>query len=189
MKDEGEGKDNNQDARDIYLLSRVEDGDIESFHELFKYYYPRVYRFILRINHRTELAEEGANDTLFEVWRKTGGFQKNSKVSTWIYGIAYYKALKSLRADSGFQEGIEAVEEMVDPANGPDKICEVHEMQTHIREALKTLSIAQRATLELAFFFEYTYSEIASIMDCNENTVKTRIFRAKKHLSQILGEK
>lgn len=192
MREGESGRNGDLDKEDLILIDHIAEGDDEAFRKLFERYYPMIYRFIIRINRSPELAEEAVDDTLFEVWKKAKKFRKSSKVSTWIYGIAYYKALKSLRGINDFQDDTK-LEGMPDPADSPEKIYEAREIQGHIHEALQTLSAEQRTAMELAFFNELPYSEIARIMGCDENTVKTRIFRAKKKLNHILigvtGEK
>ena len=176
------------DAADAKLLGRTAAGDADSFRALFDRYYPLAYRFILRITRRPELAEEAASDALFDVWRGAGRFRGSSKISTWILGIARHKALNALRAvkDDSWQE-LSAAEEAADPADGPAEVFEERDMRARIRRALETLAAPHRAALELAFFHGFSYSEIAQVLNCPENTVKTRVFHAKKKLGRVLS--
>lgn len=176
------------DAADAALLGRTAAGDANSFRSLFDRYYPIAYRFILKITRRPELAEEAASDALFDVWKGAGRFKGASKVSTWILGIARHKALNALRTvkDDAWED-ISAAEEEADPADGPAEILDERDRQGRIRRALETLATPHRAVLDLAFFHGLSYSEIAKVLDCPENTVKTRVFHAKKKLSKALS--
>lgn len=176
------------DAVDARLLGQTAAGDADSFRTLFDRYYPLAYRFILRITRRPELAEEAASDALFGVWRGAGRFRGASKISTWILGIARHKALNALRTikDNSWED-LSAVEEEADPADGPAEVLEERDRRGRIRRALSTLAAPHRAVLELAFFHGLSYSEIAQVLDCPENTVKTRVFHAKKKLGQALS--
>src|SRR5258707_10440612 len=89
-----------RDEGDRRLLARVAAGDREAFRELYIMYHRRLARFLTRLTRQYEIAEEVINDTLWAVWRKAGDFRGDSRVSTWIMGIAYRRALKSLRARS-----------------------------------------------------------------------------------------
>ena len=187
MKGRNQGKPD-QDAADASLLEKVAGGDLETFRTLFDRYYPRIYRFILQIVRRPELAEEATNDTLLEVWRGARRFRGESKVSTWIYGIAYHEALNALRGvRNSAHVDLEAAEGMPAPAGDPEEAAEAWQRQDRVRKALAELSAAHRTVLELAFFHGLAYAEIAQVLGCPENTVKTRIFHAKRRLGRMLA--
>ena len=97
------------------LIGRVATGDRRAFETLYRAYHPRLARFLQRMTRSTPLIEEIVNDTLLVVWRKAATFNGSSKVSTWIFAIAYRRACKSLQAldepvDAGIdeREGLEA---------------------------------------------------------------------------------
>jgi len=85
---------------DRRLLQKVAAGDREAFRELYVVYHRRLARFLVRLTRRYEVAEEIINDTLWVVWRKAGEFRGDSRISTWIMGIAYRRALKTLRCSN-----------------------------------------------------------------------------------------
>src|SRR5882757_2733361 len=95
-----------RDETDQQLLARVAAQDREAFRELYISYHRRLSRFLMRLTNRYEIAEEIINDTLWIVWRQAGSFRYESRVSTWILGIAYRRTLKALRhldPPAGFQ--------------------------------------------------------------------------------------
>lgn len=187
MNGDSEGKPTAVDASEHGLMRRTAAGDVEAFRRIFDRYYPLVYRLAHRITRRPELAEEAANDALFEVWRTAGRFRGESKVATWIYGISYFKALKTLHRRDDPVEDMETAEEEIDPADGPAEILEGRRLRGSVRSALGALTEAHRLVLEMSFFHGLTYAEIGRILGCPENTVKTRIFHAKKKLSRLLA--
>jgi len=87
-----------RDESDRVLLDRVVAGDRDAFRDLYIAYHRRLARFLTRLTRRYELAEEIINDTMWVVWRRAGKFRGDSRVSTWIIGIAYRRALKSLKS-------------------------------------------------------------------------------------------
>src|SRR3979490_3454412 len=84
-------------AREVDLMARIADGDRKAFEELYNLYHRRMARFLTRLTHRYEVAEEVINDTFWVVWRKARDFRGDSQPSTWILGIAYRKARNAPR--------------------------------------------------------------------------------------------
>ena len=159
------------------LLRRIAEGDEWALERLYTDYHPRLARFILRVTRDVDLAREIINDVFMVIWRSAGRFRGDSSVSTWILGIAYRKALKS----SGRYRPAPA------PLGGADSAeVEQHSRRLDIDSSLARLSREQRATVELAYYFGYSYREIAEIMRCPENTVKTRMFHARRALRSLL---
>src|SRR5271165_7540794 len=79
------------------LISRIAGGELRAFEDLYRIYHPRLTRFLANMLRRRELVEEVLNDTMLVVWRRADSFNGTSKVSTWVFAIAYRKALKALR--------------------------------------------------------------------------------------------
>src|SRR5205814_1785261 len=108
-------------------------------------YYRRLSRFLLRVVRRHDIAEEIINDTMFTVWRKAGNFRGESRVSTWVLGIAYRQALKAL--EHHVTRGRKAVMISIDQeANdlGDDAGADQRELRQWIDRGLEALPPAQR---------------------------------------------
>ena len=169
--------------RDHQLLARVAARDPEAFKQLYHIYHRRLTRFLMRLTRRPEVAEEIINDTLWVVWRKAPEFRRGSLVSTWIFGIAYRRGLKTLQRQQP---------RTVDPADeaeavARDDIQPARERADWLERALAQLPLNQRAALELAYYVGYSCEEIAQIMDCPVNTVKTRMHKARQRMKTLLG--
>lgn len=177
-----------EDARHVELLERVRAGDTGAFETLYKLYYARLFRFLHRVTQQAELAEEAFNETMLVVWEKPDGFDRSSKVSTWIFGIGYRKALKA-RAKWGPSVAHAPLEDMADflPDRTPTGV-DRFVLENALSHALAALPQEQRAVVELTAFHGLAYQEIAQILDCPENTVKTRMFHARKKLQPLLRE-
>ncbi len=103
------------DARERELLACVALRDRQAFEELYVLYHRPLARFLMRLALRYELAEEVINDTFWVVWRQAERFRGDSRVSTWIMGIAYRRALKSLRRElTRHEREIGGDEQMID---------------------------------------------------------------------------
>jgi RNA polymerase sigma-70 factor, ECF subfamily len=170
------------------LLERIVDGDRDAFRTLYLAYHKRLSRFLLRFLRRHDLIEEVINDTLYAVWCKAGEFRGESQLSTWIFGIAYRKALKAVRKDSR-EPRLEAdgVDVAV-PVPSQDPGERQRELRESLDRALASLPAVQRTVIELAYFVGHSCEEIAAITTTPVNTIKTRMFHARERLRELLPE-
>jgi RNA polymerase sigma-70 factor (ECF subfamily) len=167
-------------ARELELLRQVAAGDRTAFKELYLIYHRRLARFLMRMTSRHDLIEEVINDTLWTVWLKAGDFRGDSLVSTWIVGITYRRALKALRRHGAARPML--VEEV---AVAPDVQLEA-ENREWLGLALAELPLEQRMVMEFSYLMGHSCEEIAQIMQCPVNTVKTRMFHAREKLRRSL---
>ena len=170
------------DAHELELLHRTAAGDRSAFEALYHVYHRRLARFLTRMTRHPDLAEEIINDTMWIVWQHAGEFRGASRVSTWVMGIAYRRALKAFRRASVKLVPVEY--DAVDDAAQTDACAEVEgfervELVTH---ALAELPLEQRLVVELTYYLGHSCAEIAEILDCPVNTVKTRMFHARRKL-------
>jgi RNA polymerase sigma-70 factor (ECF subfamily) len=167
------------------LLSRVSAQDLQAFEQLYRIYQPRLARFLLGMLQRPQLIEEVLDDTMMVVWQTAGSFKGASKPSTWIFAIAYRKALK---ARSRWPDPVEDEEfdTRVSPDPGPDQTLHHQRLHDALVEAMNHLSADHRAVVDLTYFHGMGYREIAEIVDCPVDTVKTRMFHARRRLKQAL---
>lgn len=173
-------------AIDLALLARIREGDGSAFEQLYRLYHPRLSRFLLALIRRPTLVEEVLDDTMMVVWSRPDSFHGASKLSTWIFAIAYRKAMKGLRQQDEAVEDKDA-ENRVSLEAGPDDTSGRARIHRLLVQATAELSAAHRAVVDLTFFHELSYREIADILDCPVDTVKTRMFHARRHLRKRLG--
>jgi RNA polymerase sigma-70 factor (ECF subfamily) len=172
------------DASERELLERIaKHKDQVAFRTLYGNYYHRLSRLLARMSVRREDIEEVVNDTFWVVWTKAGEFRGASQLSTWIIGIAYRRALNCLRrarirpvADHEFDEDSVSVE------SGEEE----ETNQQWLSLGLERLPVEQRMALELTYTLGHSCEEVAAILDCPVNTVKTRLFRARETLKRVL---
>jgi RNA polymerase sigma factor (sigma-70 family) len=169
------------------LLQRIAEGDTSAFEAFYKVYYSKLFRFILRMTHQPESVEELIQETLLVVWEKPEGFNHSSKISTWVFGIAYNKTLKSMSRNAHRSSDVnvdDLIETIGDSADNPAQRLESNDW---LSCALAILQPDQRAVIELTFYHGLPYQDIARILNCPENTVKTRMFHARKKLQAFAG--
>jgi RNA polymerase sigma-70 factor (ECF subfamily) len=172
--------------RERELIFRVAGGDRDAFRDLYVHYHRRLARFLTRLTHRQEDAEEIINDTLWIVWQRAAEFRGASQVSTWIMGIAYRRALNMIRR-AATHERVMAQESLEGEAlvSDPGQAAENRQLLNH---ALAQLPLEQRMVLELTYYLDHSCEEVAEIMECPVNTVKTRMFNARRKLRAMLAE-
>jgi RNA polymerase sigma-70 factor (ECF subfamily) len=123
---------------------------------------------------------------MMAVWNTAANFRGASKVSTWIFGIAYRVALKARRR---WDMPVEYSPDFEQPSDedGPDEQLQQSRRQDALRTAINQLSVDHRAVLDLTYFHGMGYREIASIVGCPVDTVKTRMFHARRKLKGMLA--
>ncbi|GGA30035.1 RNA polymerase sigma factor [Dyella nitratireducens] len=168
------------------LLSRVAAEEKDAFEALYRLYSPRLQRFVRGVTKQPALVEEILDDTMMVVWRKAYTFNHSAKVSTWILAIAYRQSLKALKR-LGQRQDTEPYEGADASTPGPDDALQQQEVRKHLDDALAALSPEQRAVMELTYYFGYACREIAQIMGCPVDTVKTRMFYARRKLKASLA--
>jgi len=163
------------------LLTRVGNQDIAAFEELYRMYQSRLTRFLATVLQRSQLIEEVLDDTMMTVWRSAANFRGASKPSTWIFAIAYRKALKA-RARWPEPHEDDEFDTRVDPDPRADERLQHHKLGDALRRAMEQLSPEHRAVVDLTYFHGLHYREIAEIVGCPVDTVKTRMFHARRKL-------
>jgi RNA polymerase sigma-70 factor (ECF subfamily) len=170
------------DATDRMLLQRMSGQDRAALAVLYRSYHGRLTRFLSRLTRRADVIEEVINDCFWIAWQKAGSFHGDSRVSTWLFGIAYRCGLKALR-----QHGDEPVEddgrEDRMPSHDPG---EDRELRDWLAKGLKHLSADQRVVVELVYGLGHTLEDVAVIMQCPVGTVKARLFHARVKLRNTL---
>ena len=169
------------------LLAAIARRDRSAFAELYRIYQPRLYGYLRRFAANPVVVEEVVDDVMFVVWTDAKKFRGKSAVSSWVVGIAYRKALTALRREGRYEAPLRRDVETADTRVGSRADIEL------IHAGLESLSPDHRQVIELTYFCGYSYEEIAAIADCPVNTVKTRMFHARRRLKVLLprlaGEK
>ena len=171
---------------EMALLDRIVRGDRAAFEDLYRLYHPRLTRFLLNLIRRPTLVEEVLNDTMMVVWDRADSFNGASKLSTWIFAIAYRKAMKGLKRQDEAVEDKDS-ENRVSQDASPEDESSRHRINALLMRAMDELSPAHRAVVDLTYFHELGYREIATILECPVDTVKTRMFHARRHLRRRLA--
>jgi len=187
-------KNNKQSLEDranhhALLLKKIAEGDRDAFTELYKIFQPRLIKFCSRIlKNDIALAADMADEAMIEVWKSAGSFSGLSQPSTWIHSIARFRVIGYLRKnkevlqDDNFEQlNIEDTDLL------PEEEMVITERNETLVENIGKLSDKHREVIELVYFRELSIRDISEMLDVSENTVKTRMFYARKHLKAILS--
>lgn len=170
------------------LLELIAAGDHQAFREIYDKYYKRIYLYSYRLLGEGEGAKEVANEVMLEIWRGAKRFRGESKPSTWMFGIAVNKVRKTIKKRPPHHEDLESAEKRADGKLTQDDATYGSELREQMRMAINRLSREHREVLDMTYYQGLSVKEIAEITDCPPNTVKTRMFYARKRLGGILQE-
>jgi RNA polymerase sigma-70 factor, ECF subfamily len=175
-----------QATSDEVLIGRIASGDRLAIQVLYARHHVRVFRFVLRLVRDESMAEDLISEVFFDVWRQAGRFEGRSTVSTWMLGIARFKALSALRRRPDAELDEEAANAIEDPSDDPETSLEKKDKGAVLRKCLAGLSAEHREIVDLVYYHEKSVEEVAQIVGIPENTVKTRMFYARKRLAELL---
>ncbi len=173
---------------DETLMERTSQGDQQAFSQLYLRYQPKLVKYFSRVL-RDDMAQAAdlVDEAMFDVWRSAENFAGRSKVSTWIYSIARNKVVSWLRKTSEVTlEDESMLDAMIDPAAGPHEELALDDMKQQLLRLMDQLTEEHREVIRLTYFEDKSVKEVALVLDIAENTVKTRMFYARKRLAQLL---
>lgn len=187
-------------------MQRIADKDRKAFESLYYDYTPRIGKFLMKVLKSPELVDEVISEVMMTVWQSAERFDPaQGKLSTWLFGIAHNKALKLLerRRRHRLEQALEPEESglsenewdeanaglgYADPDN-PERTVLGWELGDILLWALEQLTPEHRVVIELTMTEQCTYQDIAVITGCPVNTIKTRMFHARKKLAELLAKR
>ena len=173
-------------ADEASLMTRIAAGDIVALRGLFVRHHLRVYRFIQRVVQNPAIAEELTNEVFLEVWRNARSFAGSSSAATWMLSIAYHRAISSLRRRHEHSWDQQAALALPDTADDPETAAQKADKGAILRRCIQALSPEHAAIIDLVYYHELSVAEAAQVLQIPENTVKTRLFHARKRLGELL---
>jgi len=179
-------KAQHNDSSDAALIAKVATGNRLAMQVLFARHHARVYRFIFRLLGSEAAAEDLTSEVFLGVWRHAHRFEARSSVTTWLLAIARYKALAELRRRPQLACE-EAAAQTSDPADDPEATFAIKHRGEIVRDCLGRLSRRHREVIDLVYYHGKSVQEAAAILGIPGNTVKTRMFHARKNLSELLA--
>jgi RNA polymerase sigma-70 factor, ECF subfamily len=179
---------NAHEASDEILIGRIARGDRLAMQALYGRHHIKVFRFVLRLVRSEASAQDLISEVFLDVWRQADRFEGRSAVSTWILSIARFKALSSVRRRKEAELDEETAAAIEDDNDTPEVALQKKDTGEVLRRCLAQLSPDHREIIDLVYYHEKSVEEVAEIVDIPENTVKTRMFYARKKLAALLKE-
>ena len=175
-----------QSTSDEVLIGRIANGDRLAMQVLYARHHVRVFRFVVRLVRNEATAEDVISEVFLDVWRQAGRFEGRSAVSPWMLAIARFKAISALRRRPDEELDEETAGAIEDPSDDPGTALEKKDKSAMLRKCLTGLSAEHREIIDLVYYHEKSVEEVAGIVGIPEATVKTRMFYARKKLSELL---
>jgi len=173
---------------DEALIAAIAAGDRAAMRILYNRHQVRVFRFAARLVDDAASAEDVVSEAFIEVWRQADRFEGRSSVSTWIMSIARFKALSVRRRRQEIELDDKVAETVADQYSTPEPILLETDRRAQLRACLSQLSPDHREIIDLVYYHDKTIEEVAEIVGVPKNTVKTRMFYARRRLAQLLAQ-
>jgi RNA polymerase sigma-70 factor, ECF subfamily len=172
---------------DENLIQAIATGSQAAMRTLYGRHHLRVFRFIVRLVSDAGRAEDLVSEVFLSVWRQASTFENRSQVSTWILSIARFKALtaRGRRQESQLDEA--STEMVADTADTPEQTVLHTDRNAQLRSCIEQMSREHREVIDLVYYHEKSVEEVAEIIQLPKNTVKTRMFYARKRLARLLS--
>ena len=177
-----------QVPEDRALLKDIAAGDAKALERLFARTQTSVFRFLVRMVKNHAIAEELSNEVFLGVWQNAHRYEGRSEPLTWLLSIAHNKAVSAMRRRGEVLGVVEqAAENLASEDDAPDVVVQKQDKSAVMRACIAELSAEHRTILDLVYYQEQSVAEAATVLSIPENTVKTRMFYARKKLSDLLA--
>lgn len=178
------------------LVADLREGDTTALASIVEKYGKLAYRLAIQITKNHEDANDVMQETFLKVYESIGSFRKESAFETWLYRIIVNQALNTVkrrerRRESSFSDANEIDLRFNLPgsssyANSPHDDVEKKELQKWVAQAVDSLSAKHRTVVILHEFEGLTHPQIATILNCSEGTVRSRLHYARRKLRDLL---
>ena len=175
------------DGPEAKLIAAIAGGDATAVKRLYGLTHVRIYRYLVRQLRNEAIAEEVMNEVYLAVWQNAARYEARSAPMTWMLSIAHNKAISTLRKrheTTGIDQAV--AEQIEDDSDTPEVISQKHDKAQVIRACVDRLGPEHKSVMDLVYYQERSVAEVAEILGIPEATVKTRMFYARKKLSELL---
>ena len=173
---------------DDALISAIAAGDQRAMRTLYNRHNVRIFRFACRLVGDASSAEDVISEAFIEVWRQADRFEGRSTALTWIMSIARFKALSVRRRRQEVELDEKTAETAADQSSTPEEAVLEMDRSAQLRACLMQISPEHREIIDLVYYHDKTIEEVAEIIGAPRNTVKTRMFYARRRLAQLLAQ-
>jgi RNA polymerase sigma-70 factor (ECF subfamily) len=166
------------------LVQAILAGDKNRFAEIVDLHKNLVYSILLRMTDDHDEANDLAQEVFIKVFRQLKQYKGKSKLSTWIYKIAYFHGLSHLRKQKRWFTDAKDID--IESDVNIDEEIALDELKGHISGCIRNLKPLERTAITLFYMDEMSVKEVAEIMNITESYVKVTVHRAKKSLKEMI---
>ena len=181
------------------LINAILKGNLKAYEALISQYEKKIYALCLQLLKDPEEAYDAAQEVCIKIWKQLGTFKGQAKLSTWIYRMATNQCLDILRKNKrkGQEFSLFLDEETGEEEELTDQTAIWHDVSSHIeqkelgevlKQGIGELKEDYQAVIVLRDIEQFSYEEIASILEISLGTVKSRLSRARAALRRILEQ-
>ena len=183
----GRGAGTNVEPSDAALVARVvADDDRQAFTQLAQRHQSAVRNLLRRLTRNDHaLADDLAQDTFIQVYRKLRQFRGDSRFATWIYRIAYNAFLAHVRSTPQLDP---LPEHLARDDGGARPLAGSSALKLDLQRALDRLSQNERDAIVHCYYLDLSHEEAAFVLGCPLGTVKTNVLRGKQKLRTLLAD-
>lgn len=174
-----------RDVPDAYLVARAQEGFLDAFEALVVRHRDRAYRVALRLLDDPSDAEDATQEAFVDVWRALDRFSGASSFGTWFYRILMNRCLQHRRTR---RQTVPLSEVELAGGPQPEEVVEARRRAAALRAEIAVLPAELRVPLVLVQFGEFSYEEVAAMLDVSPATVRGRIYRARRRLAAAMRE-
>ncbi len=186
-----------ENSQEMAWVAASQAGDAVAFNRLVLKWEKSIYNVALRMLQDSEEAAEAAQDVFLSAFTNIRRFRKDAKFSTWLYRIAVNHCITRLRKkppgvhlslDDDTADDVPLANRLAAPGSSHEQALLREEGQRRVRAAMQRLPAEQRAVVELKFFQELTFEEIAAVCEVPLSTIKSRLYSGLESLKMRLGD-
>jgi RNA polymerase sigma-70 factor, ECF subfamily len=175
-------------AEDRLLMARIAAADKPALRSFFLRHQTRIFRYIQRMVRNEAVAEELTNEVFLDVWLHAKSYEGRASVVTWLLTLAHNRTISALRKrrDEAWNE--DEAKEIPDDVDSAEVVLQKQNKGRLLRQCLAALAPDQREIMDLVYYHERSIAEVSAILGLPEGTVKTKMFNARKRLSELLRQ-
>ena len=174
------------ESQEAALVRRSQAGDKEAFRTLVEQYRSVLFGIAYLMIRDRGLAEDAVQEALIQTWKHLPSLRLHSSFKAWLVRIVVNEVKQQFRKKQVPTVPLEQASEVAEDLDRAETAMIQNEERQHLRQILEMLPQEQREAVVLRYFSELTVPEIATVTGQREGTIKSRLSRALRHLSEIL---
>ena len=170
---------------DEQLIAKALQGNKKAWLNLLKRYEQSVYNYGIRMTGSRDDAADLMQEVFVSVFRNLSNYRGEGAFKAWLFRIAHYRCIEFYRRKRPMQ-GLDDAPEPECHQQGPEEVMESGQGNRQLVQAMQQLPLAQKAVVELKFFGQFTFEEIADQLGISTNTAKSRLYSALAKLKTLV---